>query len=94
MAAGLALAGFDVMPCEGTYFITVDINSVGADDDAAFCREITTEAKVAAVPLSAFYHPSQENTPRNFARFCFCKKKDVLEEATRRLGEYFTGSTK
>jgi len=94
MAAGLARAGFDVLPCEGTYFITVDIGSVGADDDAAFCREITKHAKVAAVPLSAFYHPSQETAPRNFARFCFCKKKDVLEEATRRLGVYLAGGVK
>ncbi|MBT8472266.1 MAG: aminotransferase class I/II-fold pyridoxal phosphate-dependent enzyme, partial [Marinicaulis sp.] len=46
MARGLRAAGFNVLPCEGTYFITVDINSVGRDDDVDFCREITTKAKV------------------------------------------------
>ncbi len=89
MAAGLARAGFEIMPCEGTYFITVDIRAMGAEDDASFCREITREAKVAAVPLSAFYHPSQKNAPRYYARFCFCKKKEILEEAINRLCTYF-----
>ena len=86
--AGLKRAGFDVLSCEGTYFITVDIRSVGASDDAAFCRLITEEAKVAAVPLSAFYHPSQDNAPRFYARFCFCKKREVLDAAIDRLTEF------
>ena len=86
--AGLQEAGFDVLPCEGSYFITVDINSVGRDDDRAFCEEITKEAGVAAVPISAFYHPSIEKTPRNYVRFCFCKKPEVLREAADRLARY------
>ena len=89
LAAGLAAAGFEVLPCEGTYFITVDIRSVGREDDAAFCREITEQAKVAAVPISAFYHPSQGYAPRNFARFCFCKRPEVLDAAAARLKAYF-----
>lgn len=89
LTAGLKAAGFDVMPCEGTYFITVDIRSVGREDDAAFCREITEHAKVAAVPISAFYHPSQADAPRRYARFCFCKRPEVLDEAAQRLGAYF-----
>lgn len=89
MNRGLKQAGFDVLSCEGTYFITVDIRSVGRDDDVAFCREITQKAKVAAVPISAFYHPSQKAAPRSYARFCFCKKPDVIEEAVKRLSEYF-----
>lgn len=89
LAAGLAAAGFDVLPCEGTYFITVDIRSVGREDDAAFCRDITEQAKVAAVPISAFYHPSQGDAPRNFARFCFCKRPEVLDAAAARLKAYF-----
>ena len=90
MTKGLRAAGFDVMPCEGTYFVTVDIRSVGRDNDVAFCREITEKAKVCAVPISAFYHPSQDERPRHFARFCFCKKHDVLDEAAQRLRAYFS----
>lgn len=88
MRDALSGAGFDVQACEGTYFMTVDIRSVGYDgDDMAFCREITEKAKVAAVPVSAFYH-SDAPGPRHFARFCFCKKQGVLEEAGRRLKAY------
>lgn len=89
MSEGLAAVGFDVMPCDGTYFLTVDIRSVGREDDAGFCREITENAKVCAVPISAFYHPSSDEIPRCYARFCFCKKLDVLDEAARRLKDYF-----
>ncbi len=92
ISEGLARAGFEVMACEGTYFVTVDIRSVGREDDAAFCREITQKAKVAAVPLSAFYHPSQTDAPRCYARFCFCKKREVLDEASVRLKAYFGGA--
>lgn len=91
MAAGLVRAGFEVLPCEGTYFLSVDIRSVGRDDDDAFCREITEHVKVAAVPISAFYHPSQSGAPRCYARFCFCKRPEVLEEAVLRLERYFAG---
>ncbi len=92
MDTGLRAAGFETLPCEGTYFITVDIRSVGRDDDAAFCREITEKAKVAAVPISAFYHPTQKDAPRNYARFCFCKKPEILEAAAKNLTAYFGGS--
>jgi aspartate/methionine/tyrosine aminotransferase len=85
---GLLAAGFDVLPCEGTYFMLVHISSVGREDDVAFCREITERAKVAAVPVSAFYPPGAD-VPRRYARFCFCKKEEVLLEASARLQRYF-----
>lgn len=89
LAAHLTAAGFELLPCEGTYFLTVDISSVGRTDDRAFCEEITKKAKVAAVPISAFYHPSESEPPKRYARFCFCKKFDVLDEAGARLRNYF-----
>lgn len=87
--AGLSGIGFDVLACEGTYFATVDIRSVGRKDDDTFCREITEKAGVAAVPVSAFYPACDLEAPRNYARFCFCKKPDVLDEALSRLKSYF-----
>lgn len=89
MREGLAAAGFDVLACEGTYFMLVDIRSVGfRSGDMAFCREIAEKAKVAAVPVSAFYHADAPG-PTHYARFCFCKKREVLEEASARLAHYF-----
>jgi N-succinyldiaminopimelate aminotransferase len=87
LGAGLAAAGFSVLPAEGTYFLSIDIRSVGFDgDDVAFCRHITTEAGVTAVPVSAFYESGDVN---HFARFCFCKRDALLDEAALRLRRHF-----
>ncbi len=91
LGAGLEAAGFEVMASQGTYFLTVDIRSVGFNgDDEAFCRHITAEAGVAAVPVSAFYqHGPRESGVNHFARFCFCKQDTLLDEATARLKRHF-----
>lgn len=87
LAAGLSRVGFDVIDSQGTYFVTADFRSLGFNgDDVEFCRHITTEAKVAAVPVSAFY---QKGDVDHFARFCFCKNDDVLDEAIDRLQRHF-----
>jgi len=91
LRAGLERIGFAVGPCEGTYFLVADIRPIcGAETDDAFCRRITTDAKVAAVPVSAFYAPGSPNVPRHFVRFCFCKAPAVLEEACTRLASYLS----
>ena len=53
---------------------------------ASFCRHITTEAGVAAVPVSAFY---QSGEVKHFARFCFCKEEASLTKALDRLTAHF-----
>ena len=87
LAAGLEECGMTVLQCDGTYFITVDFRGTGFNgDDEEFCRHITTEAKVAAVPVSAFY---QSGEVKHFARFCFCKEEATLTEAISRLKAHF-----
>jgi aspartate/methionine/tyrosine aminotransferase len=87
LATGLRRVGFEVMDCAGTYFLTTDFRSLGFDgDDEAFCRHITIEAGVTAVPVSAFY---QGEGPRHFARFCFAKMDDALDGAVDRLARHF-----
>jgi len=79
--------GFAVAPCHGTYFVNVDIGSVGFQgDDADFCREIIEKAGVAAIPVSAFYASAPETS---MARFCFAKPDDMLDEAIIRLKRRF-----
>ncbi len=85
---GLRGIGFKTADCDGTYFINADISSVGfTGSDEEFCRLITTEAGVAAVPVSAFYQ--SEGARRNFARFCFCKRPEVLRAAIDKLQDFF-----
>jgi N-succinyldiaminopimelate aminotransferase len=87
LGAGLAEIGFEVLPCEGSYFITTDFRPLGFNgNDVEFCRHITTEARVAAVPVSAFY---QGGGVDHFARFCFCKEEASLNEALNRLRAHF-----
>lgn len=82
--------GLETLPCEATYFLTADVASLGFDgNDMDFCKYITTNAKVAAIPISAFYHPNSTHTPTSLVRFCFCKRQDVMEEAAARLKRHF-----
>lgn len=89
---GLNDAGFATLPCGGTYFLNIDIRSIGyKGSDEEFCRLITEKAKVAAIPLSAFYQGGTQSAD-NLVRFCFCKKPEVLQEAVTRLKTYFGGT--
>ena len=88
LAAGLTRIGMDVLPVQGSYFITADFRPLGFDgDDVAFCRHITEAAKVTAVPVTAFYDGPEP--PTQYARFAFCKQDSVLEEAVARLEGLF-----
>jgi aspartate/methionine/tyrosine aminotransferase len=87
LADGLRDIGFDVIPCQGTYFLTTDFRPLGYNGtDSEFCKYLTVEAGVAAVPVSAFYTSDEAGY---FARFAFCKKAESLDEAIRRLKTHF-----
>ncbi|MFH8936453.1 pyridoxal phosphate-dependent aminotransferase [Streptomyces griseosporeus] len=85
LAAGLAEAGFGVFRTAGTYFITTDIRPLGESDGIAFCRALPERAGVVAIPNAVFYDHREAGAP--FVRFAFCKRLEVLEEATRRLAK-------
>lgn len=88
LASGLRDIGFDVMDAQGTYFITTDFRPLGFNGtDEDFCRHITVEAGVTAVPISAFYQG--QGAPQHFARFCFCKHDATLDAALERLAKHF-----
>ncbi len=87
LAKGLADLGFGVLPSRGSYFITTDFRPLGFNgDDVAFCRTLTTEAKVTAIPVTAFY--ASTDAPSHYARFAFCKGEAVLDEALARIGRW------
>ena len=84
LCRGLASAGFEVYPPEGTYFVTASASPLGGDDAMAFCLELPERCGVAAIPNSVFYqHPERA---RGLVRFTFTKRVEVLEDAIERLG--------
>ena len=87
LAEGLRAIGFATLDCQGTYFLTTDVRPLGiVEPDADFCRRITVEAGVAAVPVSAFYTRADVG---HYVRFCFAKTDAAIDEALLRLGRYF-----
>jgi methionine aminotransferase len=83
---GLAGTRFKLLPGEGTYFQCVDISTLAVPErdlpEADFCRWLTQEIGVAAIPLSAFYGNGFD---QKVIRFCFAKKDETLAEALKRL---------
>ena len=86
LVAGLREVGFDVGEVGATYFAVAGAARFdGAGDDADFCRLLTLQAGVTAVPISAFYG---ERDVRSHIRFCFAKKRETLEAALARLARW------
>jgi methionine transaminase len=82
--AGLQDTRFKLLPSEGSYFQCVDISEVSDLDEAQFCKWLTTEVGVAAIPLSAFYGAGFD---QRVVRFCFAKKDHTLQTALLRLAK-------
>ncbi len=81
-AQGLALTRLRPLQTEGSYFQCVDYSAVSGLPEEAFCRWLTQEVGVAAIPLSAFYRGGFE---QRIVRFCFAKKDETLNLALTRL---------
>src|SRR6195952_3757787 len=90
LAAGLTQLGFEVQPCEGTYFLTAGIGKLTNEKDFPYCERLIREAGVALIPLSAFF---KSGTPDTFVRFAFCKQQSLIEQSLARLEKYLAGTT-
>jgi methionine transaminase len=80
--AGLEKTRLKLLPSQGSYFQCVDYSAVSDLTEEAFCRWLTEEVGVAAIPLSAFYAGGCE---QGLARFCFAKQDATLDAALERL---------
>ena len=80
--AGLTGLGLKVIPSEATYFLNIDIATLGESDDVAFCHRLVVDHGVAAIPVSAFY---AQGAVGNLVRFCFAKRDTTLDLALERL---------
>ncbi|NVN31812.1 aminotransferase class I/II-fold pyridoxal phosphate-dependent enzyme, partial [Endobacter medicaginis] len=95
LAAGLRALGLDVLGCDGSYFLIADISAHlrPGEDDLAFCQRMTREARVTAIPLSAFYDGATSGLEGRCVRFAFCKRERVLDEAVSRLHAWLMPQT-
>ncbi|MEL4016628.1 pyridoxal phosphate-dependent aminotransferase [Dryocola clanedunensis] len=78
----LASSRFEILPCEGTYFLLADYSAISDLDDVSFCQWLTKEVGVAAIPLSVF---CADPFPHKLIRLCFAKQEATLDAAAERL---------
>lgn len=91
LAAGLRAAGFGVsLPAAG-YFIVADAAPLGFADGDELCRRLPDLAGVVGVPVSAFVPAERRAGVASLVRFAFCKRRDVLDEASARLARLSGG---
>jgi aspartate/methionine/tyrosine aminotransferase len=78
-------ANLPTLAVSGAYFLMSDVSHLGFESDVAFCRWLTAEIGVAAVPPSAFYlDPARAPL---LARFCFAKRAETIQLAAERLAK-------
>jgi methionine aminotransferase len=80
--AGLGATRLRLLPSEGSYFQCVDYSAISDRSEEDFCRWLTSDIGVAAIPLSAFYEDGRNQL---LARFCFAKRDETLNSALDRL---------
>jgi N-succinyldiaminopimelate aminotransferase len=74
---GLAEQGYSVLRPQATYFATLDLGGHAEQ----WCRALPERAGVVAIPARVFYDSEIDR----YARFAFCKKPAVLEQAVARI---------
>jgi N-succinyldiaminopimelate aminotransferase len=79
LCAGLQAAGLRPLVPAGTYFVNADVGM----DAARFCAELPERCGIVAIPTSVFY--DDKDAAATLARFAFCKRGEVIDEAARRL---------
>jgi aspartate/methionine/tyrosine aminotransferase len=88
LAGELAALGVPTLPCDGTYFLVLDIARwlAPGEDDIAFCKRLAVQGGVVLIPMSAFY---ETGAPKHLVRACFCKADATIDAALQRLAAVF-----
>lgn len=81
---GLKGSRFTILPCEGTYFLNINYSGISNEKEFEFACSLTTQHKIATIPLSAFY---KEVTNQQVLRICFAKKDETLAKAIEILNQ-------
>ncbi|MBL7829029.1 MAG: aminotransferase class I/II-fold pyridoxal phosphate-dependent enzyme [Saprospiraceae bacterium] len=78
----MANTRFKPLHCAGTYFQLFSYGHLSDEPDLDFCKRLTTEFGVAAIPVSSFYSDGKDE---KVIRLCFAKTEDLLEKAGKLL---------
>jgi aminotransferase len=81
LASALTDAGFRPSVPQGAYYMLAEIPE-GISDSAECARMLLEQARVAAVPGTAFF---ESETGKRMLRWCFAKDFDSLQEACNRI---------
>lgn len=70
---------------EAGYFQILGFEKISSLSDKEFAVWLTENAKVATIPVSAFYHEKQDT---GTVRFCFAKKEETISAAVLQLKKF------
>ncbi|AHG21698.1 aminotransferase [Chania multitudinisentens RB-25] len=82
LAHALQNSRFELLPSRGSFFMLARFSGFSNESDNDFAVRLIREAKVATIPLSAFY---SDGTDTGIIRLSFSKDNDTLLEGARRL---------
>ncbi|QOH34144.1 pyridoxal phosphate-dependent aminotransferase [Burkholderia cepacia] len=82
LARELADSRFELLPSEGSFFMLARFRHFSDESDSDFVLRLIRDARVATIPLSAFY---TDGTDAGVIRLSFSKDDATLVEGARRL---------
>jgi aspartate/methionine/tyrosine aminotransferase len=82
LASALQDSRFELLPSRGSFFMLARFSGFSSESDNDFAVRLIREAKVATIPLSAFY---SDGTDTGIIRLSFSKDNETLLEGARRL---------
>ena len=82
LAHALEGSRFELLPSEGTFFMLARFRQFSDERDSDFVLRLIRDARVATIPLSAFY---TDGTDSGLIRLSFSKDDATLLEGARRL---------
>lgn len=82
LASALQDSRFELLPSRGSFFMLARFSDFSSESDNDFAVRLIREAKVATIPLSAFY---SDGTNTGIIRLSFSKDNETLLEGARRL---------
>ncbi|MBH2870211.1 methionine aminotransferase [Serratia marcescens] len=84
LASALQDSRFELLPSRGSFFMLARFSGFSHESDNDFAVRLIREAKVATIPLSAFY---SDGTNTGLIRLSFSKDNETLLEGARRLSQ-------